>query len=44
MSNPPAPEELVARAAQAYQDAVGTDLAGFDRLWTTWVLKTYPKK
>lgn len=43
-SAPLTAEELAERARQAYPQAIGTDLAGFDAAWGDWVLKTYPKK
>ena len=38
------PEQLEARAKEAYQAVAGGDLAQFDADWSEWVLRTYPKK
>lgn len=43
-SEPLSDEQLAARAREAFPEATGFDLDGFDRAWAEWVLASYPKK
>ena len=37
-------DEVLAQQDEALESELGFDKAGFDKAWSSWVLKTYPKR